>query len=219
MTSLGKKILLAETLIKFVAAKYSRDSVFIAWSGGKESTVLLYIVASMYRGKIPFPVFFLDSGTEPIEVYDHINKVSKLLALNLIRNPVAKKQSSKKIIMNNNKNTIGLDYKNSVTELIKKKGISVTIKGVRWRDHNNQRKVFLLKENGAVSLCPLLHFEEKDIWNYIYKYNIPYVSLYEEGYRELNDLHLNKVNFVNKIGGLIAHQITKLGVRLKPNDL
>ena len=32
---------------------------------------------------------------------------------------------------------------------------------------------------------PILHFMERDIWDFIFKYNVPYCTLYKEGYRSL----------------------------------
>ena len=32
---------------------------------------------------------------------------------------------------------------------------------------------------------PVLHFKERDIWNFIFKYEVPFCTLYKEGYRSL----------------------------------
>lgn len=32
---------------------------------------------------------------------------------------------------------------------------------------------------------PILHFKERDIWNFIFKYKVPFCVLYKEGYRSL----------------------------------
>jgi len=34
-------------------------------------------------------------------------------------------------------------------------------------------------------LCPILYWTEKDVWDFIKKYNIPYCSLYDEGFTRL----------------------------------
>ena len=39
---------------------------------------------------------------------------------------------------------------------------------------------------------PLLHFTEKDIWKYIKNQKIPYVSLYDKGYRSLGEKEFTK---------------------------
>jgi phosphoadenosine phosphosulfate reductase len=36
-----------------------------------------------------------------------------------------------------------------------------------------------------VRVQPILHFMERDIWNFIFKYNVPFCTLYREGYRSL----------------------------------
>ena len=32
-----------------------------------------------------------------------------------------------------------------------------------------------------------MHFSEKDIWDYIKRFDVPYVNLYDEGYRSLGE--------------------------------
>ncbi len=67
-----------------------------------------------------------------------------------------------------------------------------TFQGIRWDEHPSRRndEYFEFKEGGALEpshtrIRPILHFWERDIWDTIFTFNVPYVSLYERGYRSL----------------------------------
>ena len=78
---------------------------------------------------------------------------------------------------------------NQFVEEYNLKGMFVAIR----RDEQSSRKndeYFTDKEGGHLTpahtrICPILHFDERDIWNNTKLYNIPFCSLYEIGYRSL----------------------------------
>ena len=39
---------------------------------------------------------------------------------------------------------------------------------------------------------PILHFSEKDIWEYTKHFGVPYVDLYDKGYRSLGEKPFTK---------------------------
>jgi len=78
---------------------------------------------------------------------------------------------------------------NQFIERNKLKGMFMAI---RWDEHPARRhdKYFTKIEGGYLvpehtRICPILHFTERDIWNTIRLYEIPYCTLYEQGYRSL----------------------------------
>jgi phosphoadenosine phosphosulfate reductase len=70
--------------------------------------------------------------------------------------------------------------------------IKAIFQGIRWDEHPARRndKYFEYVPEGHLQpahtrIRPILHFRERDIWDTIFTYNIPFVSLYYKGYRSL----------------------------------
>jgi len=64
--------------------------------------------------------------------------------------------------------------------------------GIRWDEQEARanEKYFSPREKTEYSpehmrICPILHFLERDVWDAMFKYNIPVCSLYKKGYRSL----------------------------------
>jgi len=75
---------------------------------------------------------------------------------------------------------------------IEENHIKAVVQGLRWDEHSSRAKdeYFSYHEPGDLSpghwrINPILHFTERDIWNVNLKYNVPYNSLYQYGYRSL----------------------------------
>jgi len=71
----------------------------ILFSGGKDSTMLLYLVKKAFFGEIPFPVVHIDTGYKFKEIYNFRDKLVKDWKLNLI---VAQNKEALKKGMNHN---------------------------------------------------------------------------------------------------------------------
>lgn len=72
---------------------------------------------------------------------------------------------------------------------VKEHGVKTIITGVRWDEQGARGGDDFLREmpNSPqdYNIEPILQFLEKDVWEAIHENNIPYVKLYEEGYRSL----------------------------------
>lgn len=58
--------------------------IAVAWTGGKDSTVLLHLIRETFNGKIPFRVFFNDSTVEFPEIYEFVKKLTNEWRIDLI---------------------------------------------------------------------------------------------------------------------------------------
>ena len=59
--NISKKIKKSLEVIKKISGQYATKKIAVAWTGGKDSTVLLHLIRKVCKGKVPFPVFFNDS--------------------------------------------------------------------------------------------------------------------------------------------------------------
>jgi phosphoadenosine phosphosulfate reductase len=188
---LDEKIMKAKKVIKEITSKFDSNKVFIAWTGGKDSTVLLHLIRSVFQGDIPFPVMFNDSTLEFQEIYDFIKKISTEWNIDLLVVPHNQKQldTFHKLSDIQKKQELSRLMKvKAIEDFIKKNAIDAFVVGIRWDEHPARSKEsYFSQRKGHVRIHPILDFTEKDIWDYIKKYNVPYVNLYDKGYRSLGE--------------------------------
>ena len=183
-------------IIKKAAKQYKNYEVAVAWTGGKDSTVLLHLVRMAFDGKIPFKVIFNNSTMEFKEIYDFIDKVSKLWGINVI---IIKHSEQELKEFHATKDR---ERKKELSRLMKITAINTALKryrlkalmaGIRWDEHESRSKErYFSPRPDHMRIHPLLHFTEKDIWEYIKHFGVPYVSLYDKGYRSLGEKPFTK---------------------------
>ena len=208
---------------------YFNGNVYISFSGGKDSTVLLNIVRSLYP---KVPAVFVNTGLEYPEIVKFVKTIDDVVWLRPKMNfkdvlekygyPVVSKETSQKIydIRNTksektrNRRLYGDDKGNmgklsnrwrflinapflissKCCDVLKKRPSKLYEKetgnkpylGLMASDSRGRRNVYLqsgcnnFNSNRPVS-NPLMVWLEKDIWEYIKKYNIPYSGIYDMG--------------------------------------
>ncbi len=176
-------------ILEYIASHYP-GTVKFASSMGAEDQVITHMLANLDS---PMEIFTLDTGRMFPETYDLIEKTEARYKLKIkIFFPDAasvEKMVNEKGInlfyrsIENRKQCCGLrkieplkralnGLKGWVTGLRKEQSTTRTnMKIVEW-DENNQ----MLKFN------PLLHWSEKQLWDYIKKNNVPYNVLHDKGF-------------------------------------
>lgn len=192
---LTKKIDFAKKIIDEASDKFAQEKTVLAWTGGKDSTVLLHMVREMY-GSIKFPVMFNDSTLEFPEIYEFIEKVTEDWKLELVierhdtemlkKYEKSKSESEKFMLLREMKIKALKDFQ-------VRNSIEAYIVGIRWDEHpsRSKEKFFSARKN-HMRVHPILDFTEADIWEYIHKFSVPYVSLYDKGYRSLGEKPLTQ---------------------------
>ena len=227
---LNMKISISKMRIREWYNKYNGD-VYVAFSGGKDSTVLLDLVRSTYPN---IKAVFVDTGLEYPEIKKFIKtinnvetirpKISFLQVLDKYGYPIISKTVSMAISRyRNTKDPIQKEYrmygskngihigkagvipkkyhflidapfkiseqcctimkKNPFLKFEKRTGLKPFI-GLMANDSNYRKKYYLKNGCNAFDLqhpksMPLSFWTEKDIWNYIKKYNINYSNVYD----------------------------------------
>lgn len=193
---LEKKTSIAIHVIKKAEKLYSAEKTVVAWTGGKDSTVLLHIIKEAYKGIIPFPVMFNDSTMEFPEIYQFIKTISKQWHLNLVIIPHDAKELEefhKTKDYAKKKELSRMMKVHAINNFIKRNPIKAFLVGIRKDEHKSRsNETYFSKRKDHVRVHPILDFTEKDIWNYIHIHNVPYVSLYNKGYRSLGEKPFTK---------------------------
>jgi phosphoadenosine phosphosulfate reductase len=184
--TLEQKEAKSRKIIKEAIEKFGKDKTAIAWSGGKDSTTLLYLIKQEF-GKVPISVLNVDTSVEFKEIYHFREKIAKEWGLNLII--VKNEKALKTIKIAENKKECCHQLKTiPLIEAITSYSWEALFAAVRWDEQEARidEVYFSERENPShLRIHPILHFTEADIWSYIRKYNVPYCELYNRGYRSL----------------------------------
>jgi len=224
---------LKETLSRMKIAEfyhYLGGKVYISFSGGKDSTVLLHLI----RSKFPdVEAVFADTGLEFPEIRNFVKQTANVTWIKPIMNfkaviekygyPIVSKDQACAIsryrntkhpeqkyyrlngFPNGKKGMISKKWqylinapfkisnyccdimkKNPLDRFYKKSGKKPFI-GVMASDSKMRRDQYLKVgcnsfESKIIKSTPIAFWTEKDIWDYIKKYNLKYSSIYDMGY-------------------------------------
>lgn len=178
------KVERSKDVIKKAIEEFGNDRIAAAWTGGKDSTVVLGLVRETFN-EIPIPVVFVDTSVKFKETYEFIDRIKKEWNLNLV---IARNEEAIKSIQ------IAKD-REKCCHLLKTEALNMAIRenewkaimgGIRWDEQearSNEKYFSPRKDHTRVH--PILHFTESDIWNYMNSRNLPHHPLYDKGYRSI----------------------------------
>ena len=190
---LASKIDFSIDIIKEAYERFGKNGacVGIAFTGGKDSTVMLDLVRKAFGGNIPsaFKIINVDTTVDFPEIYEFIGRLSREwnFDLNVFANKEAVDKNEVKIAEDKEKCCLLLKtvpLKKAITDL----NLKALMTAIRKDEQEQRKKESYFSERNDPKhfrVHPLLHFTEKDIWDYIEFYDIPFCSLYSQGYRSL----------------------------------
>jgi len=196
--------LVSKTVNMLQEAKESFKNPVILWSTGKDSTLSLSLCRTVFDGKVPFPVLYIDTGLQFEQMSEFRDNVAEDWNLDLI---VAKSDKAGEVSPSQETSnqvccqTLKID---AVRDAIQKHGFDAAIISIcrdkqpimnkerMWERKKKLGKasdrlqvdpVFNLQTDfGAGSSCtrinPILHWDEIAIWEYTKKMEIPVNPLY-----------------------------------------
>jgi phosphoadenosine phosphosulfate reductase len=183
--TLERKIEKSFGIIAETERTFERGKIGIAWTGGKDSTTLLSLVRTFFHGKIPYRVFNIDTSVKFPEVYHFRDSLARAWEIDLIvlRHPEAKKILS---AVRDHAECCTLLKTNVLNHGLRRYGIAALLTAIRWDEHSARADEPYFSDRGDhMRIHPILHFMERDIWQYIHGHHIPYCELYDRGYRSL----------------------------------
>lgn len=212
--TIQEKIQKSQAVIKEATKKFKKTQIAVAWTGGKDSTVLLHLIRQTFNNKIPFKVFFNDSTIEFKEVYDFVKKLTKDWQLDLIwqkhlpedlkayfkiQNQLTHLRGGRmdssevKNLKEQAMEIMRIAKINAINFALSKYKIKAFMSAIRWDEHEARSKeTYFSQRSTHTRIHPILHFSINDIWQYIKLFNIPYVSLYDQGYKSLGEAPFTK---------------------------
>ncbi len=197
-------------VIREVAAQFERPAIL--FSGGKDSIVMTYLARkAFWPAKIPFPLLHVDTGHNFQETIDYRDDLVKKLGVQLIVGSVQESIDTGRVVEEKGYSASrNLLQTVTLLDTIEKYKFDACMGGGRrdeekarakerffshrdefgqW-DPKNQRPELWNLFNGRKHIgehfrvFPISNWTEMDVWQYIYKENIPLPSIYFTHERE-----------------------------------
>ena len=184
--SLMEKVRHARKLLDEALEEHSADRVALAFTGGKDSTLALFLWRQTLlevSGGIPPLALNLDTGVKFPEVLDFRDQLARNWGVRL---HIVRPQTTRVPVAVDKAACCKERKIDPLLGAIKELGVTLLITGIRADEHPSRAALpFLEQCAGHNRLHPLLSFSEMDIWAAIQEYELPWCSLYERGYRSL----------------------------------
>ncbi|CEF63131.1 FAD synthase [Strongyloides ratti] len=175
---LKKKISKSFQDIFYILSMYSLSQIFISFNGGKDCTLALHLFSLCLKSKYPtlrdsIQAFIHKTSEEFTEIEPFINKVCPLY--------------------NISKHVYSLSMKESLSKLKKDfPTVFPIIMGTRYMDPAGKYMKSNICETDndwpkLLRVCPIFDWNYHEVWRVIKTLNIPYCSLYDEGYTSLGE--------------------------------
>jgi len=186
LKTLEEKVLKSKSVLQEALDRYG-DKMALAWTGGKDSTTTLHLLREVGGGRVPIPVLNIDTGAKFKEIYEFRDRLAAGWELDL---RIERNEEALKTI--EHAKDVAECCTRLKTEVIvqsmKKYGWEALITGTRWDEQPDRAReaYFSPRENPPhMRVQPILHFTERDIWEYIKAHKVPFCVLYRKGYRSL----------------------------------
>jgi len=217
--TLDEKIEQSKGIIKEALQKFSSEELYLAWTGGKDSTTMLWLYREVFKelgGSLP-KAMFIDEGHVFDEIIDLVNRlqdewnVEVMLAKNTDvsdkakgvgdiirvahlnegnRREIEKLGYTEDSFVFEPESFVGNHLMKTVAmnSFLERNRVTALSTAIRWDEQEARisEDYFSPRTNpDHTRIHPILHFKERDIWETIQGYNIPFCSLYYRGYRSL----------------------------------
>jgi phosphoadenosine phosphosulfate reductase len=217
--SLEAKVEKSLEVIGRALARFPAETLAVAWTGGKDSTLLvhLFAVAAAAAGRGMPPLLFIDDGDMFPEVAAFVaqTRTDWDAPFFAVRNDDLLEAG---LAVGQWVETAGLSSRNRLelarigfsgqgfffdpealpgshlakttplNRFIEERGLAALATGIRWDEHEARMGEEYFSPRAApphIRVHPLLHFRERDVWDFTFSRGLPFCELYRAGYRSL----------------------------------
>jgi phosphoadenosine phosphosulfate reductase len=187
----------AEQRIDWAIQNFSQN-IFMSTSFGIQSAVMLHIITQ----KIPhIPIVFIDTGYLFPETYEFAETLSKRLKLKVLtfKSLVEPKQQELKYGKLWEQGIEGLNKYNKLNKIdpmkraIKELNKKAWFAGIRReQSQSREEKPVVEIQNNITKIYPIIDWDDRKIYIYLKKNNLPYHPLWNKGYVSVGDWHSSK---------------------------
>jgi len=191
MPCLEDKLTATSRLLETLLARHDPARIAVAWTGGKDSTVVLDVWRQILAGSRVLAVN-LDTGCKFPEILTLRDRLAAewSLDLHILRPDPADIPA---VIA---KDRIACCRALKVMPLkrgLERLGIEALLTGVRADENPNRQDTAPLEDrDGYTQVNPIVSWTEMDVWAHTLARGLPYCTLYAEGYRSLGCMPCTK---------------------------
>ncbi len=188
--NLEQKIDLTNSVLEKALSLTENRHIYVAWTGGKDSTVILYLWIKFLKKKSytsrPEAVN-LDTGHKFPEIIRFRDELASSwdIKVHVIRPD--KDRDSYPVARDRIMCCTDLKIK-PLKRAVRELKIKALITGIRNDEHPDRRSRKQVEEKSDpfyYQINPILHWTEMDIWAFTVQYGLPYCVLYDHGYTSL----------------------------------
>ncbi|WP_034633713.1 phosphoadenosine phosphosulfate reductase family protein [Maridesulfovibrio bastinii] len=188
--SLDSKVERTVELMKDVLNKHDPHKIAVAWTGGKDSTVVMAIwieVLKMESLKMNPRALSIDTGVKFPEVLSFRDSLASdwNIDVDIVRPDIDPDAYPYAVDVLKCCRELKVE---PLMKAVEKGKIEVLISGIRRDEHpSRQNRDYLEKREAPehLMLNPVLDWTEMDIWSFITMNDLPFCELYDQGYRSL----------------------------------
>ncbi|XP_018315307.1 FAD synthase isoform X1 [Mycetomoellerius zeteki] len=153
--------------------RYNPNEIFISFNGGKDCTVVLHLAATVakLRNITSLLCLYVTDDSFP-EVEAFVESAAQYYGLEIIR--------------------MQRPIKSALSELLEEKHyLKAALMGTRKGDPGSENlQAFTPTDPNwpqLIRVNPILHWSYSQVWTFLLKHNIPYCSLYDQGYTSIGN--------------------------------
>lgn len=184
--TLKQKIIYSQNIIE--KAVFDYQNIFMSYSSGKDSTVLLDLV---YKIKPNILVISIDTTFEYQETLNFTNKIVAKYNLNhkYIRPIEEDKQRIKKEydneVIKDGKYICCKHKEPTISKFLSENKFDAWITGLRHEETPERKFLPIFQLGDLVKVNPIIFWDEEEIWQYIKDNNLEYHPFYDKNYKSL----------------------------------
>jgi phosphoadenosine phosphosulfate reductase len=214
------KISLSKKILADAINEFKIDKTLLAWTGGKDSTLILWMLLELQaEKKIQMPdCLFINEGCVFDEILGFVKKIEKEHKLNVYHainknvfdlakgkpgnivrvKDLNERNRSELEKIKFAKNKFEFDPESfegnhlmktvALNMFLESNDYACMITGIRWDEQDARKDETAFsprKDPDHIRIHPILHFDERDVWEAHFKMGVPYCNLYKKGYRSL----------------------------------
>ena len=189
MSTLDDAVAQTEAVMTDLLGRVDPRRVRVAWTGGKDSTVVLFVWKTLldHHGLGPARAINLDTGCKFPEVLAFRDRLTEEWGVDLLVARPAVPLDDYPLAAD--PVTCCRDLKvEPLKAAVRTTGATHLLSGIRRDEHPDRegRAVFEQRRDPDYTLVnPILDFTETDIWAFHARFNLPHCELYDLGYRSL----------------------------------
>lgn len=199
LSSLNEKLVLlsAEERVAWALKRY-RGHIVLSSSFGAQAAVMLHLVTAQEPG---IPVVLIDTGYLFPETYRFIDTLTQRLDLNLhvSRPQLSAAWQEARYGKLWEKSLKGIEEYNQINKVEPLNRALQDLKARAWltgvrrqqSESRNGLHVLALKD-GRVKIHPIVDWTDRDVFQYLKKFDLPYHPLWDEGYVSIGDVHTTR---------------------------